>query len=78
MSNVKFVLNKEGVRELMKSDEMREICSSHAAQVQQRAGTGYIAEDRSYPERAGAAVRADTFEARKDNLENNTLLKSLY
>lgn len=80
MSKVKFELNKAGVRELLKSAEVQQICMQHAnATLQAALGSsdGYIAETRNYPERSGAAVRADTYEARKDNSDNNTLLKSL-
>lgn len=80
MSKVKFELNKAGVRELLKSAEMQQICMQHAnATLQAALGSsdGYVAETRNYPERSGAAVRADTYEARKDNADNNTLLKSL-
>ena len=80
MSKVKFELNRAGVRELLKSAEMQQICMQHAnATLQTALGSsdGYVAEPRNYPERSGAAVRADTYEARKDNSDNNTLLKSL-
>ena len=50
----------------------------HSRVPSARAGEGYVMEDRNYPERAGAAVRVDSYEAYRDNLENNTLLKSLY
>ena len=80
MGKVKFELNKAGVRELLKSAEMQQICMQHANATLQAAlssSDGYVAETRNYPERSGAAVRADTYEARKDNADNNTLLKSL-
>lgn len=80
MSKVKFELNKAGVRELLKSGEMQQICMQHAYATQQAASSssdGYVVEPRNYPERSGAAVRADTYEARKDNADNNTLLKAL-
>lgn len=78
MSNVKFKLNRAGVQELLKRKETQAICREHAQNVAARAGAGYVTEDRNYPERSGAAVRSDSYEAYKDNLENNTLLKSLF
>ena len=77
MSKVKFELNKAGVRELLKSTEAGSICMEYANQVQSRAGEGYIVESRRYPERTGAAVYPETYKAVRDNLKNNTLLKSL-
>lgn len=74
---VKFKLNKAGVRELLKSPEIAAECAKHAEATASAAGDGYVVEPRNYPERSGYAVRADTFKARKDNFDNNTLLKSL-
>lgn len=77
MARVKFKLNKAGVRELLKSPEIATECAKHAEATAAAAGDGYVVEPRNYPERSGYAVRADSFKARKDNLNNNTLLKSL-
>lgn len=77
MSKVKFELNKKGVRELLKSPEAAAICTQYAVQIQGRAGEGYVVESRNYPERSGAAVYPGTYEAYRDNLKNNTLLKAL-
>ena len=80
MSKVKFELDRAGVRELLKSPEMQQECMRYASATLQRASgsaDGYVVESRNYPERSGAAVRADTYEARKDNYDNNTLLKAL-
>lgn len=77
MSKMRFKLNKSGVKELLKSDAMKAVCREHAAGIQQRCGPGYVVEDRNYPERSGAAVRVDSYEAYRDNLDNNTLLKAV-
>ena len=77
MSNMKFKLNSAGVKELLKSEAMKSVLDEHASQIQQRAGEGYEVEERNYPERAGAVVRAATAEAYYDNLKNNTLLKAV-
>lgn len=73
----KLELNREGVKELLKSDETLEMCREYAERVQLAAGDGYEMENRSYPERSGAAVFPVTEEAGMDNLRNNTLLKAL-
>lgn len=77
MSDVKIVLNKAGVRELLRSDEVQEACKEYADKVLAQAGDGYVEEERDYPERKGYAVRADSAKAVYDNLKNNTLLRAL-
>ena len=80
MNRVDFKLNRAGVRELLKSAEAQNICMQQANMVLSRASAssdGYVVETRNYPERSGAAVRADTLKARKDNYDNNTLLKAI-
>lgn len=78
MSKVKFELNYAGVGKLLKSDDMKAICEEHANMVQARAGSGYEVTTYTGPTRVNASVHAVTKKARKDNAENNTLLKALY
>ena len=78
MSKVKFELNYSGVGKLLKSDDMKAICEEHANMVQSRAGSGCEVTTYTGPTRVNASVHAVTKKARKDNAENNTLLKSLY
>ena len=76
MSNLqKFVLNTAGVRELMQSQEMIGVLTEYAGQVAERAGEGYSVYVGI--NRANVSVVADTDEARADNLEHNTLEKSI-
>lgn len=77
MSKVKVKLNSAGVRELLKSAEIAAECMGHAQRIAVACGDGYAAESRSYSERKGAAVSADTPKAQRDNLKNNTLLRAL-
>lgn len=77
MSKVKFELNRAGVQELLKSDEMAGICKQYANQVRGRCGDGYTVDTYSGKNRVNASVHASTSAARKDNLNNNTLLKAL-
>ena len=78
MSRTKFKWNWSGFDEVRKSGGVKQACREQASRIQARAGEGYVVEDRNYPSRSGAAVRPDTPEAYRDNLENNTLLKSIY
>jgi len=77
MSKVKFELNRAGVRELLRSAEAASICRTYAEGVRSRAGEGYEVTTYSGRNRANASVHAETYEARKDNYDNNTLLKAL-
>lgn len=73
----RFKLKKASVRELLKSPEIAAECAKHAEATAAAAGEGYVVEPRNYKNRSGYAVRPDTFKARRDNLNNNTLLKAL-
>lgn len=75
--SLKFELDKEGVRSLLQSPEMAEVCESYARNVQSRAGAGYEVSTYVGKTRANASVHAETHEALHDNFENNTLLKAL-
>lgn len=77
MSRVDFKLNRAGVRELLRSGEMASICREHANKVKNAAGDGYEVTTYTGRNRVNASVHAETYEARKDNYENNTLLKAL-
>ena len=73
----KFTLNKSGVNQLLKSDEMKGVIEGYADGIAHRAGNGYEVRMHETNERVIANVYADTDEAIQDNLENNTLLKSM-
>lgn len=79
MSKFKFELNKKGVGELLKSEEMQAVLESYAAQVAKDAGPGYEPKTYIGKDRAAVSVRVEaaTKEAERDNYENNTLLRSL-
>lgn len=77
MSNLKIELNSEGVKELLKSKEMMDICMSYANKSLSKLGEGYEVSSMTGKTRVNAEIRASTYEARKENLEKNTILKSL-
>ena len=76
MSKVKFELNRAGVRELLRSQEAMNVCQEYANNIRNRAGDGYEVDTYVGTNRANASVYAATYEARKDNYDNNTLLKA--
>lgn len=77
MAKVKFELNRNGVRELLKSPEMMAVCQGYANRALGSLGDGYEVSTMTGRNRVNAEVRAETFAARKENLENNTILKAL-
>lgn len=77
MSNVRIELNSAGVRELLKSGEMRAICEEHANKAVSRLGEGYVASSMIMDTRVFSSVYAESYEAKKENAENNTILKAL-
>ena len=76
MSKVKFKLNRSGVRELLRSAEAQSVVESYARSIQGRAGDGYEVSTYTGTNRVNASVYAATAEARRDNDDNNNLLKS--
>lgn len=72
-------LDKAAIRSvLLESQETLSLLRELAGQVQQKCGSGY--EVREHPTgrtRASVTVYAETQEARRDNLKNNTLLRSI-
>lgn len=77
MNKFKFELNRSGVMELLKSEEVQSMCRDKANDALTRCGEGYAVHDVNYPERRGAAVTATTIRAVNDNKKNNTLLKAV-
>lgn len=77
MANVKIVLNSSGVREMLRSDEMMAICEEHANKALSRLGDGYTVTTQKGKNRVNASIYAESYQAKKENAENNTILKAL-
>lgn len=77
MAKVRIELNRAGVRELLKSQEMQEICREQAKGIQERAGAGYGSDVFVGKNRCNASVWPEASEAKKDNLKHNTLIKAV-
>lgn len=77
MSKVKFKLNRSGVAELMRSSAMQAVLREYATGISNRCGDGYTQDIYIGKNRANAMVSAETYEAKRDNLENNTILKAV-
>ena len=72
-----FKLNRAGVRQLMQSAEMQSVLRDKASQIQARCGDGYESDVMVGKNRANAMVRAATSQAKRDNMDNNTILKAV-
>lgn len=70
-------LRRKGIRELMTSDEIAEVVENIAKDVQATAGDGYIYNVHKGKKRVNASVHPHTPKASHDNMENNTLMKSV-
>lgn len=77
MAKVKFKLDINGLRQLMKSGEMQSYLDSMGAKVASQAGDGYGYRTHVADYVAITNVFPDSEEAAKENYENNTLLKAL-
>ena len=77
MSKVEIVLNSAGIREMFQSAEMQALLGEKATEIAGRCGEGYASDTYMTPGRAIASVFAESKEAIKDNLDNNTILRSL-
>lgn len=76
-SKVTIELNSDGVRELLRSDEMKDICAEVAKDVLAKCGDGYAMDTYTGTNRVNAMVYTETYAAMKDNYSNNTLLKAV-
>ena len=75
MSKFKFTLNKKGVSDLLKGQEMVDVLDSYGKEIQSKAGPGYKSDTYVGKTRANASVKASNHRSYRDNLKNNTLLK---
>ena len=76
-NNVRFELNRDGVRELLRSPEMMNVCLGYANSALSSLGSGYTVTSMTGTNRVNAEVSAETYAAKKDNSDNNTILKAL-
>lgn len=77
MSKVRIVLNREGVRSLLRSEEMLNGCEELANGIVSRCGDGYEVTTHVGKNRVNAQVSAESIRAKRDNMKNNTLLKAV-
>ncbi|MGV3011529.1 hypothetical protein [Streptococcus thoraltensis] len=78
MNDIKFKLNSNGVKNLLKSSEMQSVLKEKASTIRNRCGDGYKQDVYVGRNRANAMVSASSYKAKKDNLKNNTILKAVH
>ena len=77
MSKVEFKLNRSGVREVLRSAGIMSVLEGEAQSRASRAGAGYGVSTYVGKNRCNAEIRPETAAARRDNLRNNTLLRTI-
>ena len=77
MAKVEIKLNTSGVREMLQSKEMKSICEEHANNAIRKLGPGYTVTSMTGKTRVNASVYAESYEARRENMKSNTILKAL-
>jgi hypothetical protein len=75
---VEVKLKSDGVRELLKSSAVQEECMNRARTAANSLGEGFVAEEKNYPERSGAIVKATTYKAAKENSETECIQKAVF
>ena len=71
-------LKSEGIKELLKSEEVQKECMSHARSALGSLGEGFEAKEKNYPERSGAIVKATTYAAAQQNAESECIQKAVF
>lgn len=72
-----FKVNRSGIGALLKSSEMQVILEAKASAIRKRCGEGYGQDMYIGKNRANAMVYAETYQAKKENSKNNTILKAV-
>lgn len=77
MAKFKFELNRSGVADLLKGNEMRSLIGDVTNQIQQSAGELYEGETKIGSTRVYGTVHASNAHGYYHNLKHNTLVNAL-
>lgn len=77
MSKMKIKLDYQGIGQLLRGEEMKALVEERGSAAATRAGEGYNHRVHNTGQRQACNVFPEAFEASRDNLKNNTLLKSV-
>ena len=78
MTRVRVKLNSKGVRALLQSDELRNVCAQRAQNAMAHLGPGYETNTFVGKTRANAGIRAKTRQARSDALKNGSIWRAVF
>lgn len=78
MSDVKIVLDMDGLDQLRKSDEVAQYVTELAEHMQKIAGNHFDVNTKQTKKRFRATVGAIDIQGRAKNAKHNTLLKAAY
>ena len=74
---VEFVIHKNGVKELLKSQEVQDMLATKAAIIAARAGDGFTSGVRIGEDRARAYVLPETYAARRRQAKHHMLERAV-
>lgn len=74
---VEFVIHKDGVKELLKSQEVQNMLAAKAAAIAARAGDGFTSGVRVGSDRARAYILPDTYAARRRQAKHHLLERAV-
>lgn len=79
MSKLGLKLDRQAVRDqILKGSETKSLIKQYGEEAYSKLSVdGYVLEERTYPERVGVAIYAEGHSAKRDNLDNNSLLKAV-
>jgi hypothetical protein len=74
---VEFVIHKNGVKDLLKSQEVQDMLATKAAIIAARAGDGFTSGVRVGTDRARAYVLPETYAARRRQAKHHLLERAV-
>lgn len=74
---VRVVLNRQGVRSLLRSNELKRECSEYANKALAKLGDGYKTDTYTGKTRSNAMILADSSKARREARSDNTIWKAV-
>lgn len=77
MAKLRVEGNWQGIRELLRSPEMMDLCAEYGSRALTQLGDGYSMTEYTGKNRVNVEISADTYLARRENSDNNTILKAL-
>lgn len=78
MTKVRVKLNSKGVRALLQSNELRNVCAERAQNAMAHLGPGYETNTYVGKTRANAGIRAKARQARQDAIKNGSIWKAVF